>query len=62
MRFKILSIIAVAGLLSACAAPGGGAGGAGGAGSADSGYAPGSQEDLAVNVGDRVHFDFDKYS
>ena len=55
MRFKILSVIAVAGLVAACAAPGGGAGGAGGS------YAPGSQEDLAVNVGDRVHFDFDKY-
>lgn len=55
MRFKILSVIAVAGLLAACAAPGGGAGGAGG------GYAPGSQEDLAVNVGDRVLYDYDKY-
>ncbi|MDH5187979.1 MAG: peptidoglycan-associated lipoprotein Pal [Rhodospirillaceae bacterium] len=55
MRFKILSVIAVAGLVAACAAPGGGAGGAGGS------YAPGSQEDLAVNVGDRVLFDFDKY-
>ena len=55
MRFKILSVIAVAGLLAACAAPGGGAGGAGG------GYAPGSQEDLAVNVGDLVLYDYDKY-
>ncbi|MDH5488954.1 MAG: peptidoglycan-associated lipoprotein Pal [Rhodospirillaceae bacterium] len=55
MRFKILSVIAVAGLVSACAGLGGGAGGAGG------NYAPGSQEDLAVNVGDRVHYDFDKY-
>ena len=55
MRFKILSVIAVAGLLAACAAPGGGAGGAGG------GYAPGSQEDLSVNVGDRVLYDYDKY-
>ncbi|MCK4939270.1 MAG: peptidoglycan-associated lipoprotein Pal [Rhodospirillaceae bacterium] len=56
MRFKILSVIAVAGFLAACAAPGGGAGSVGGD------YAPGSQEDLAVNVGDRVHFDFDKYN
>ena len=59
MRFKILSVIAVAGFLAACAAPGGGAGGAGGVGSE---YAPGSQEDLAVNVGDRINFDFDKYN
>lgn len=56
MRFKILSVIAVAGFLAACAAPGGGAGDVG------SSYAPGSQEDLAVNVGDRVNFDFDKYN
>ena len=29
---------------------------------APSGLAPGSQEDLVVNVGDRVYFDFDKYN
>ena len=75
MRFKILSVIAVAGFLAACASPGGDAGGASGTGAGVPGdvtgadhvgagvsYAPGSQEDLAVNVGDRIHFDFDKYN
>lgn len=55
MRFKILSVIALAGLVAACASPTGGAGSAGG------GIAKGSQEDLSVNVGDRVNFAFDKY-
>lgn len=68
MRLKILSVIAAASLAAACAAtPGGGAGSADSAASASApapasaSYAPGSQQDLAVNVGDRVHFAFDKY-
>ena len=74
MRFKILGLIAVVGLLAACetapvenaAASGAGdqsasqpasAGAFRGAGQGVSvGPSPGSQEDLVVNVGDRVHF------
>ncbi|MEQ8193757.1 MAG: peptidoglycan-associated lipoprotein Pal [Rhodospirillales bacterium] len=70
MRLKILSIFAVLVLLAACeTAPdeggaSGGAGGAGGgaAGSAVGGPQAGTQEDLVVNVGDRVFFDFDKFA
>ncbi len=60
MRFKILSLIAVVGLVAACGtAPNGGTATTHGAG-ATSG--PGSQLDLVVNVGDRVHFCFDCYN
>jgi peptidoglycan-associated lipoprotein len=71
MRFKILSIFAVLVLLAACeTAPdeGGASGGAGGGSAATSGAGTmggpqaGTQEDLVVNVGDRVFFDFDKFS
>lgn len=71
MRLKILSIFAVLVLLAACeTAPdeSGASGGAGGGSTATSGASTmggpqaGTQEDLVVNVGDRVFFDFDKFS
>jgi peptidoglycan-associated lipoprotein len=76
MRMKVLAIFAVVALVAACeTAPeeqaattgtGAAAGGAGGTASAapakPTGPAPGTQEDLVVNVGDRVYFDFDKYN
>lgn len=69
MSLRILSAFAAVLLLAACeSAPSdtGMAAGGGGAGSSSSsanqGPRPGSQEDLVVNVGDRVFFDFDQYS
>ena len=75
MRFNILGMIAAVALVAACeTAPtkenaATGSGGAKPAGlteayesSAPVGPAMGSQEDLVVNVGDRVFFDFDKYN
>ena len=60
MGTKLLTLIAAAFLLVACSStsetsPTAGGAGAGGA------AVPGSQEDLVVNVGDRVFFDFDRY-
>ncbi len=74
MRFNILGMIAAVALVAACEtapkedASTGGTGGA--TANSDNSAAPaaplgpkmGSQEDLVVNVGDRVFFDFDKYS
>lgn len=69
MSLRILSAFAAVLLLAACesapsdtgmAAGGGGAGS--GSSSANQGPRPGSQEDLVVNVGDRVFFDFDQFS
>ncbi len=72
MRYKILGLIAAVALVAACetahsgGAAAGGAGTAGGAGGAKSAKTmvvkPGSQEDLVVNVGDRVFFAYDKFS
>ncbi len=70
MRYKILSLIAAVALVSACeTAPSGGASAGGSAQPVETytsplgtGVTPGSQEDLVVNVGDRVFFDFDKFS
>jgi peptidoglycan-associated lipoprotein len=69
MSLRILSAFAAVLLLAACeSAPSdtGMAAGGGGAGSSSSsanqGPRPGSQEDLVVNVGDRVFFDFDQFS
>ena len=73
MRMKVLGIFAVVALVAACeTAPEEKAvtTGTGGAGAAASTSAPatpagpkaGSQEDLVVNVGDRVYFDFDKHN
>jgi len=73
MHYKILSLFAAAVLVAACeTAPEGGAG-AGGAGASATpietfttplggAVKPGSQEDLVVNVGDRVFFDFDMFN
>jgi len=73
MRLPIIAMIAAVALLAGCAddknaggANGaGGAGGAGGYGAAggpggSGNYRPGSQEDLAANVGDRVFFPTDR--
>ncbi len=72
MRFKIVILMAVAGLLGACstaptsetaAVSGTGAtsGTTTGAATKASTIKPGSEQDLKVNVGDRVHFAFDRY-
>jgi peptidoglycan-associated lipoprotein len=64
----ILAALMAAGLLAACSsdsenAATTGAGGAGAAGLGGSGsFRPGSQEDLAANIGDRVLFDTDRSS
>ena len=72
MRFKIVSLIAVAGVVAACGtAPtsetattsGSGTSGGGAATTASApSIVPGSAEDLKVNVGDRVFFGFDRYN
>ena len=71
MRFKIVSLIAVAGLVAACGtAPtsetastsGSGAASSASTASTASNIVPGSAEDLKVNVGDRVFFGFDRYN
>jgi peptidoglycan-associated lipoprotein len=60
MRFKILSLIAVIGLVAACGtAPKKETAATSGQGTET--VAAGSQQDLVVNVGDRVHFCFDCY-
>jgi len=75
MRVKILGIFAAVALLAACetapeqSASTSGSGQATTSSSSSSGSAsapvaavkPGSQEDLVVNVGDRVFFDFDRF-
>lgn len=67
MRFKIVSLIAVAGLVAACGtAPTSETASTSGSGAATTSSAsnivPGSAEDLRVNVGDRVFFGFDRYN
>ncbi len=70
MRLKIAALIFAALALAACETPLDDKGGAVGSGSVSGGIAsrslsgapsPGSQADLAVSVGDRVFFGFDKY-
>ncbi len=75
MRFKILGILAAVALVSACETAPEDSGAATGAGAAvapaetfttplgptTGGIKAGTQEDLVVNVGDRVFFAFDKY-
>ena len=71
MRFKFLTYFAAALLLAACETPPEESGGTAAATTATtstqtaptttiSGPTPGSQEDLVVNVGDRIFFDYDK--
>ena len=71
MRYKILSLIAAVALVAACETAGEGGGAAAGGGAKPketfttplgAKVTPGSQEDLVVNVGDRVFFDFDKFN
>jgi peptidoglycan-associated lipoprotein len=69
MRFKILTLFAAGLLLAACsstpeetqATDTSGTTGSGSGSTVAAGPLPGSQEDLAQNVGDRVFFGFDKY-
>ncbi|OEJ68664.1 peptidoglycan-associated lipoprotein Pal [Magnetovibrio blakemorei] len=65
MRFKIVSLIAVAGVVAACGtAPTSETASTSGDGSATTSQPkimPGSADDLRVNVGDRVFFAFDRY-
>jgi peptidoglycan-associated lipoprotein len=67
MNLRFLSLVAGVMLLAACAdntpTTGGAAGGATAASpttSSSGGVQPGSEQDLATNVGDRVFFDYDK--
>ena len=72
MRFKFLTFFAATLLLAACETPSEESGGTTAAATTAttstttapttmiSGPAPGSQEDLVVNVGDRIFFDYDK--
>ena len=72
MRFKFLTFFAAALLLAACETPSEESGGTTAAATTAttstttaptttiSGPTPGSQEDLVVNVGDRIFFDYDK--
>lgn len=60
MGTKLLTLIAAAFLLVACSSTSATSPTAGGAG-AGGAAVPGSQEDLVVNVGDRVFFNFDQY-
>ncbi len=70
MRLKVLALIAGLALVTACeSAPDEGAAASGAGAAASSGStskvlapAPGTQDDLVVNVGDRVFFDFDRYN
>ncbi len=68
MALRFISVLAALLLLAACETSPEGAGGAGGAGGAvgsSSGLPSprmGSAEDFVVNVGDRVFYDFDKYT
>lgn len=78
MRFSLVTTFAAALLLAACSTPsdetantsGSGSSGTGTTSQSSSGDtgstimrpAPGSQEDLTVEVGDRVFFDYDKYN
>ena len=74
MRYKILGLIAAVALVSACeTAPSGGASAVGAGGAVETkteaktktktmAVMPGSQEDLVVNVGDRVFFNYDKFN
>ena len=61
MRIKYLSLIAAVALVAACETAPKDAGNTTGGGATQSSIRPGSQEDLVVNVGDRVFFGLDRY-
>jgi len=60
MNSKLLGALAAVALLAACSDKDSTAVTTGGGMATTSGAAPGSQEDLVANVGDRVFFDFDR--
>jgi peptidoglycan-associated lipoprotein len=61
MKFKALGALAGLALLAACSSNTPQAtGGTGGGGMGATGAAPGSEQDLVANVGDRVFYDFNK--
>ncbi len=63
MKYKAFGFLAALALLSACADNGASTGAATGSGANASGLgsaAPGSQQDLVANVGDRVFFGYDQ--
>jgi peptidoglycan-associated lipoprotein len=60
MNTKILGAFAVVALLAACSSQKAETAGAGATAPAMSGPAPGSEEDLVANVGDRVFYAFDR--
>ncbi len=60
MNIKMLGAFAAVALLAACASPPETAATTGAGTVATAGPAPGSQEDLVKNVGDRVFFGFDR--
>ncbi len=59
MKFRFIGALAAVALLSACASTPKTTTGGAGATAATSGPAPGSEQDLVQNVGDRVFFAFD---
>jgi peptidoglycan-associated lipoprotein len=62
MNIKILGAFATVALLAACSSSPQTTTTAGAAAPVSTGPAPGSQEDLVANVGDRVFFDFNRSS
>jgi len=62
MHSKLLTLAAAALLLAACGTTPDKNAGSTGAGAASEQIVPGSQRDLEVNVGDRVFFDYDRYT
>ena len=60
MKFRLIGALAAVALLSACAAHPKTTTAGTGATAATSGPAPGSEQDLVQNVGDRVFFAFDR--
>ncbi len=60
MKIKALGAFAGLALLAACSSAPTTTAATGGTGAEATGPAPGSEQDLVANVGDRVFFDFDK--
>jgi len=61
MKFKVLGAFAGLALLAACSSnPAASTASSGGSGAGGSTIAPGSEQDLVANVGDRVFYDFNK--
>jgi peptidoglycan-associated lipoprotein len=60
MKFKALGALAGLALLAACSSNTPATTGTTGTGAMNTGAAPGSEQDLVANVGDRVFYDFNK--